>query len=83
MRSVVLLDLKYLVPTVSAILDIYQVHVCLVRDFWYAILIGREFKQWVLSLIYRYTYCQQMAPFCCTVPLHLRSRVGIQALTAH
>jgi hypothetical protein len=37
MRSVVLLDLKYLVPTVSAILVIYQVHVCLVGDFWYAI----------------------------------------------
>jgi hypothetical protein len=33
----VLLDLTYLVPTISAILIIYQVHGYLVRDFWYEI----------------------------------------------
>jgi hypothetical protein len=49
---------KYLVPTISAILVIYQVHVCLGGTRF---LIGREFKQWVVSLIYRYAYCQQMA----------------------
>jgi hypothetical protein len=41
-------------------------------------LIGREFKQWVCSLIYRYTYCQQMAHLCRTVPLRILSRVGTE-----
>jgi hypothetical protein len=72
------LDLKYLVPTVSAILVIYQLHVCLVRDFRYAISDWPRVKQWVLSLIYRHTYCQQMAPLCRTVPLHLWSRVVLK-----
>jgi hypothetical protein len=57
--------------------------VFLVRDFWYAISDWPRFKQWVLSLIYRYAYCQQMAHLCRTVPLRIVSRVGTVAWKAN
>jgi hypothetical protein len=77
MRSVVLSDLKYLVPTIaicsktvvtgkSAILVIYQVHVCLVRDFWLVESLNSGFSP--LCIVIK---CQQMAHLCRSIlPCH-------------